>query len=133
MFIHAAVDCGELSSPENGQVLMFEGTELGASAVYNCDEGYLLLGTTVRQCEASGEWSMAAPTCTCEFIIITAVCSYVHTHFSLYVKSGIMDFIIMKNVHYEFFSCGVYKVGQPFEWSSNSGRCDSWLHCNILL
>ena len=66
-FIYAAVDCGELVSPENGQVLMFEGTSLRGSAVYNCDQGYLLLGTTVRQCEANGEWSSTEPTCTCEF------------------------------------------------------------------
>ncbi len=47
-------------------MLMFEGTVLGASAVYNCDQGYLLLGTTVRQCEANGEWSLTEPTCAGE-------------------------------------------------------------------
>ena len=64
LFHVTAVDCGLLLSPLNGQVLLLQGTVFGASAMYNCDEGFVLLGVTVRRCEANGEWSATEPTCS---------------------------------------------------------------------
>ncbi len=58
------MDCGDLISPENGEVLLLQESTLGATAIYSCDLGFLLVGTTLRQCEASGEWSPSEPICS---------------------------------------------------------------------
>ncbi len=63
-FVRSAVDCGDLISPEYGEVLLLQGSTLGATAIYSCDLGFLLLGTTLRQCEANGEWSLSEPSCS---------------------------------------------------------------------
>ena len=63
LFSRAAVDCGVLQPPLNGQVMVF-GTTLGSQALYNCDEGYILLGSTSRVCESNGRWSGDEPECS---------------------------------------------------------------------
>ena len=57
------VDCGPLSSPENGSVLNPAGSQYSAVAVYSCNAGYNLVGTTTRSCQASAAWSGTAPSC----------------------------------------------------------------------
>lgn len=64
MITNTAIDCGTVESPPNGQVLLLHGTTLGSSAMYNCFQGFLLLGTTIRRCEANGEWSSVEPSCS---------------------------------------------------------------------
>ncbi|XP_003387839.1 PREDICTED: sushi, von Willebrand factor type A, EGF and pentraxin domain-containing protein 1-like isoform X2 [Amphimedon queenslandica] len=56
------VDCGHLSSPSDGQVSVTT-TKLGGIAKYRCNDGFKLVGTTVRRCLANGQWSKDAPTC----------------------------------------------------------------------
>jgi len=63
-----AVNCGPLTPPLNGRVLVVPGTSLGAIAAYNCLEGYLLLGTMIRTCQANGEWSGEQPRCSCKSV-----------------------------------------------------------------
>ena len=66
------IDCGGLANPEGGQVTFASGvvmivdTGLNAEATYSCDEGYSLDGDQTRTCQESGEWTGAAPTCTCK-------------------------------------------------------------------
>ena len=55
------VDCGALSDPENGAVVVAAGTSLGAAASYTCLEGYALSGSATRTCEVTGAWSPSAP------------------------------------------------------------------------
>ena len=52
----------QLSSPINGNVSIFPESPLGPVAVYNCDDGYVLVGSSVRVCEPRG-WSGNEPTC----------------------------------------------------------------------
>ncbi|XP_052807627.1 sushi, von Willebrand factor type A, EGF and pentraxin domain-containing protein 1-like [Mya arenaria] len=55
------LDCGN-PTPSNGTSTLPDGTEYGAIAIINCDEGFRLLGDTLIKCLATGEWS-EAPTC----------------------------------------------------------------------
>ena len=58
----AAVDCGSLSSPENGNVTL-PGTMFDSIAQYTCNLGYLLVGVESRQCQADRTWSDESPIC----------------------------------------------------------------------
>ena len=58
----AAVDCGTLTNPLNGQVT-FTATTFMSTATYSCNSGYTLSRNETRTCEASGTWSGTAPTC----------------------------------------------------------------------
>jgi formylglycine-generating enzyme required for sulfatase activity len=57
------VDCGVLSAPENGDVVVVAGTSLGATASYSCFEGYSLTGPSSVVCTETGSWS-TVPTCS---------------------------------------------------------------------
>ena len=49
-------------SPSNGNVTLTDGdTQYGAIAIYSCNSGYTLTGTTDRQCQSNGQWDI--PTC----------------------------------------------------------------------
>ena len=49
-------------------VVMTADSGLNAVATYSCDEGYNLDGGQTRTCQGSGEWTGAAPTCTCKLV-----------------------------------------------------------------
>ena len=81
------IDCGGLSDPANGQVTISPGlvdlTGVGATATYTCNSstGYMLVGTAMRTCQDSGQWSGMAPTCIrkCNlFLSICAECAGIH-------------------------------------------------------
>ena len=63
------IDCGGLANPSDGQVTITPGlvamTGEGAMATYACTTitGHMLVGTAIRTCQASGQWSGMAPTC----------------------------------------------------------------------
>eukprot|EP00062_Callorhinchus_milii_P016178 gi/632967218/ref/XP_007899854.1/ PREDICTED: CUB and sushi domain-containing protein 3 [Callorhinchus milii] len=56
------ISCGELGHPPNGRKI---GTQItyGATAILTCDLGYILVGSTVRECLASGLWSGSETRC----------------------------------------------------------------------
>ena len=66
---YTVIDCGGLSDPANGQVTISPGlvalTGVGATATYTCtiSAGYMLVGTAMRTCQDSGQWSGMVPTC----------------------------------------------------------------------
>ena len=68
----AAIDCGNLTVPEDGQILFTPGvvmtleTGLGAVANYTCSEGYDLVGDAMRACQANEQWTGTEPNCTCK-------------------------------------------------------------------
>lgn len=64
-----AVDCGELSSPDNGEVDVTEGTRLNAVATYSCLLGYRLDGVEERTCGPDGQWSDSVPACVGEYCL----------------------------------------------------------------
>ena len=60
--LFAAVSCGTLTNPANGQVTHTTGM-FGQTATYSCDTGYNLVGDSNRSCQATGVWSGSTPTC----------------------------------------------------------------------
>ncbi|KAH3726549.1 hypothetical protein DPMN_052416 [Dreissena polymorpha] len=56
-------DCGPLSKPDNGDVVLNAGTKFEAVANYSCNEGFKLVGDTSRICKNTGTWSGVQPTC----------------------------------------------------------------------
>lgn len=52
----AVISCGDLSTPPNGKKIGTQNT-FGASAIFSCNVGYVLTGSTVRECLLSGLWS----------------------------------------------------------------------------
>ncbi|KAI4811495.1 hypothetical protein KUCAC02_014399, partial [Chaenocephalus aceratus] len=50
------ISCGDLSTPPNGKKIGTQNT-FGASAIFSCNVGYVLTGSTVRECLLSGLWS----------------------------------------------------------------------------
>ena len=71
----AALQCRELSPPDNGGISVAPGPNslsqgLGSVATYSCDPGYALVGQTTRTCEdtnggtvTTGTWSGTPPYC----------------------------------------------------------------------
>lgn len=57
-----AIDCGHIPSPENGKVVFNPNTLFGSTAEFSCKRGFRLMGTSERECEATG-WSLEQPTC----------------------------------------------------------------------
>ena len=62
LFYHAAVDCGNLDAPENGNISL-TGTTVDSIATYTCNEGFLSVGLLTRICQINGMWSGAATIC----------------------------------------------------------------------
>ncbi|XP_052242564.1 adhesion G protein-coupled receptor B3-like [Dreissena polymorpha] len=56
-------DCGPLSKPDNGDVVLNAGTKYEAVANYSCNDGFQLVGDTYRICKNTGTWSGVQPTC----------------------------------------------------------------------
>ena len=56
------VDCGSLSFPANGEVMVQE-TTFGFTATYTCNPGFVLFGFSARVCQITGDWSGDEPTC----------------------------------------------------------------------
>ena len=54
--------CPELSDPENGRVEL-NGTSVGDTATFTCNEGYELDGAQVLTCQEGGNWDNPLPMC----------------------------------------------------------------------
>ena len=60
-----AQGCALPSSPMNGHVTT-DCTDVGCTASYVCDAGYVLGGDASRQCQSDGLWSGSTPSCLAE-------------------------------------------------------------------
>ncbi|XP_067355851.1 CUB and sushi domain-containing protein 3 isoform X6 [Channa argus] len=58
----SVISCGELSSPPNGKKIGTQ-TTFGATAIFTCDPGFMLVGSAVRECLSSGLWSGTETRC----------------------------------------------------------------------
>ncbi|KAK3532300.1 hypothetical protein QTP86_016064, partial [Hemibagrus guttatus] len=56
------ISCGDLPTPANGQKIGTQ-TTFGATAIFMCEAGYMLVGSTVRECLSSGLWSGTETRC----------------------------------------------------------------------
>ena len=69
------IDCGGLNDPVGGDVTITPAvvgsieTGLNAVAMYTCNEGYDLVGNTMRSCQESNQWDGTEPMCTCKLIM----------------------------------------------------------------
>ena len=60
---YSVVHCSDLEELPNGH---FTGnsTSYQSTALYECREGYMLIGAALRTCGAEGQWSSSIPSCT---------------------------------------------------------------------
>ena len=75
------VDCGEPPQPTNGELVLSE-TTYGSMATFSCNQGYDLIGSEVRVCQADGSWDGEITVCerkTDIDIFRNHVCSYIQT------------------------------------------------------
>ncbi|KAG7501128.1 hypothetical protein JOB18_040546 [Solea senegalensis] len=56
------ISCGEQPSPPNGKKIGTQ-TTFGATAIFTCDAGFMLVGSAVRECLSSGLWSGTETRC----------------------------------------------------------------------
>ena len=55
--------CPSLSNPQYGSLSIPKGTEFEDEDIYECDDGFELIGNSRRYCRSTGSWSGTAPTC----------------------------------------------------------------------
>ena len=57
------VDCGILTAPPNGAVMLSDGTLEGSIATYTCNFGFRLVGNDERICQFNTTWTEEEPYC----------------------------------------------------------------------
>ena len=62
---HIAGDCEVLEDPMNGMVTV-DGLSVGSTATYECDPGFILIGSEQRFCQEDGIWSGTPSICICK-------------------------------------------------------------------
>ena len=110
------VDCFNLTSPTNGQVSL-DMTTFGAVANYSCNDGYILMGPNVRNCQSNGSWSEDIPVCQSKLL---PTCSLGNgLNFNLFCFAL-------------FASCGLFEPHCSEQWSGvldhNHLRISGHLH-----
>ena len=71
MLIAAAIVCGRLRDPENGDVAQRRPALVGSVAVYSCDDGFELSGNSRRVCQLNGRYSGVAPVCEGDLVQVS--------------------------------------------------------------
>lgn len=63
LLLPAAIACVQLANPTNGLVSQPKPTLVGSEAVYTCNFGFRLSGSSKLVCRSNGRYSDAPPTC----------------------------------------------------------------------
>ncbi|XP_052786198.1 sushi, von Willebrand factor type A, EGF and pentraxin domain-containing protein 1-like [Mya arenaria] len=63
------VDCGSVTAPVNGSVVLSGGTTYGEVANFTCDDGFVITGSDSIRCNASGLWNASTPTCSVQGVV----------------------------------------------------------------
>ena len=79
IFFVQAIDCGKLHVPRNG-TMVGNKTTYPNTLKFGCDEGFILIGSSMRECQTNGSWSgnktkcqgVMALTCFLQTIILIA-------------------------------------------------------------
>lgn len=58
-----SINCGDPGTPTNGTRIL-EGTVFQSTVQYSCNDGYILIGFSVRECLGNESWSGVTPKCT---------------------------------------------------------------------
>ena len=58
----SGITCPHLEKLKNGAV-SYSSVEVGSSATYSCDNGFIISGADTRICVPCGAWSPVPPTC----------------------------------------------------------------------
>ena len=61
-FSSLVVDCNDPGTPFKGSRSL-SATTYSSEVTYQCDDGYVLQGSTRRRCQADGSWSENLPSC----------------------------------------------------------------------
>ncbi len=61
--IFAEGDCGDPGAPAHGTMTALTDFSFGAVVKYECEEGFVLIGSEERKCQADGTWSCEQPRC----------------------------------------------------------------------
>ncbi|NXA49006.1 LYAM3 protein, partial [Nothocercus julius] len=87
-----AVKCPVLSAPDWGELScshLHGNFSFGSTCTFSCHTGFVLTGTTSRECTATGDWSGEPPQCEaikCPTLVAPAMgyaaCSHLHSNFS---------------------------------------------------
>ena len=67
-FQFLAVTCKALSNPQHGRLLNCDSQqdrddEYGSICSFQCNEGYVMYGSSTLSCKTDGNWSSQAPRC----------------------------------------------------------------------
>ncbi len=60
--MHAVIVCPKLPTIHYGTVSVGN-RQVGSTAIYNCDDGFILVGDSTRHCLSTGVWSGQPPVC----------------------------------------------------------------------
>ena len=142
LFTPSVVDCGGLSSPQNGQVILTN-TTFGSIATYQCDDGFNLIGDMQRMCQSNGEWSGNEPTCEGNhsldytFLVIYDIIEFISVADCGFLMNPENGFVTINGR--TFGSIATYQCDEGFilvgdmqrmcqingEWSGNEPICES--------
>ncbi len=119
-FVHVfilATQCTTLQNPANGQV-----TVSGTIAVYTCNSGFNLQGSSTRTCQ-SGFWSGTTPTCTGKTTRCICRIFFLPVEKSPRKQIKVPLFLLLGHQH--SFSCfhisnPVYIIAKPSQWTGDS-------------
>ena len=88
-----AIMCPSLLDPANGEVQASD-RSFGRVATYSCNEGYALMGSNSRRCQADARWSGEEPECLSKYHNVWTsgvliMCHYIHLCPFLQLSVGI--------------------------------------------